>query len=106
MKPIENRKTEKPPKISRIKKGANLEFIATYMFSKPGVGSTEIRRALCKERNKQYHRGMYTEYFSRLPRWKKDFAGRYWSRCSTGWILTLEGMGLVNLKEVPCITYK
>jgi hypothetical protein len=113
MKTIENRNTEKLPEISRAsrhqkrqpcKKGANLEFIANYMFSKPGVGSTEIRRALCRERDKPYSRGMYTTYFSRLPNWKKEFVGRYWSRCNTGWMLTLEGMGLVNLKEVSWLT--
>jgi len=109
---MKNRNTEKLPEISRegismkrkyCKKGANLEFIATYMYNNFGTGSTNIRRALCKERGKEYSRGMYTCYFSEMPSWKYTYKNRFWTKNNKGWTLTLEGMGLVNLKEVTCI---
>jgi len=103
---LKNEKCEKRPGTSRegihmkrkyCKRGANLSFIATYMYNNFGTGSTDIRRALCKERDKEYSRGMYTCYFSEMPPWKPTYKNRFWTKNNNGWYLTLQGMGLVML---------
>lgn len=86
-------------KKKRAKKGSNLRFIADYMFANPGCTSTEARRALCSHRGKVYHRGMYSDYFSKTWTKPKDYVypDKYWTKLETGgWILTLQGLGLVG----------
>lgn len=105
MKEAKNRKAEKPPEISRAisgtrRKGSNLEFIATYLFTHFGARASDVRRALCQFRGKDYHRGMYCSYFAHLPRYRRrqQYRDRYWTKNEDGWVLTSQGMGLVNLK--------
>ena len=88
----------------RAKKGSNLRFIADYMFANPGCTSTEVRRALCSHRGKAYHRGMYSDYFSKTWTKPKDYIypDRYWTKLeSGGWILTLQGLRLVGHGNPP-----
>lgn len=82
----------------RAKRGANLQFIANYLYKNPGARVTYVLNALCRHRGKPEKRGMYTRYFS--SSWtiekKYRYPGRYWKKSGHGWILTLEGMGLVT----------
>jgi len=88
----------------RAKKGANLKFIAQYLYDKPGATATEIRRALCAHNGKAYSKGYYTEYFYNHSwgSWRKakesSALGQYWIKCGDGpgWILTLHGLTLVE----------
>jgi len=109
---VKKGKTEKLLEISRVKSGAmssqsinarlgnNLEFIATYLFTHWGAKASDVRRALCRFRGKEYHRGMYCSYFADLPRYKRreQYRDRYWTKKNKGWYLTTQGMGLVKLQ--------
>jgi hypothetical protein len=49
-----------------VKQGANIQFIATYLFNNPGAPGAEVRRELCKARGidpGRAKRGTYTCYF-------------------------------------------
>lgn len=106
---VKNRNTENSSERSRenfnpnsinARLGSNLEFIATYLFTHFGARSSDVRRALCRHRGKEYHRGMYCSYFAHLPKYKRksQYRDRYWTKTDNGWILTSQGMGLVKLK--------
>lgn len=86
----------------RARMGSNLEFIATYLFTHLGATSTEVRKALCRARGKEYNRGIYIAYFAKRPHASRPkamaFADRYWTKKDGGWYLTTLGMGLVQLK--------
>ena len=90
-------RVESRPKRKYCRRGANLEFIATYLFTHFGASSTDVRRGLCRERDKEYTRGMYTCYFSEMPSWKAKYKNRFWTKKNNGWYLTTQGMGLVQL---------
>ncbi len=109
---VKNRKAEKSLETSRAdfesissrvryaQETNNLEFIATYLFTHWGAKASDVRRALCRFRGKEYHRGMYCSYFANLPRYKRreQYRDRYWTKKDRGWYLTTQGMGLVQLK--------
>ena len=81
----------------------NLNFIATYLFHNPGAGYTEILKALCTWKGKEYRSGLYTCYlsdmFSPFCR-RQGYRGDLWNKMGpnhsrSGYILTLEGMARV-----------
>ena len=106
---VKNQKTENSLETSRAdlnpnsvhaRLGNNLEFIATYLFTHWGATSSDVRKALCRFRGKEYHRGMYCSYFAHLPKYnrKSQYRDRYWVKKGKCWYLTTQGMGLVKLQ--------
>lgn len=82
-----------------FKKGDNLRFIADYLLKHPGSTMTEVRRALCKFRDNNYHRGKYSTYFAKswIPGNRKSYVDAYWYKREGGWYLTLAGYGLATV---------
>jgi len=99
---LETSRADSNPNSVHARLGNNLEFIATYLFTHWGAKASDVRRALCRFRGKEYHRGMYCSYFAHLPRYKRkeQYRDRYWTKKDNGWYLTTQGMGLVQLKGV------
>mgnify|MGYP001271920201 FL=1 len=75
----------------------NIQFIIQYLREYPGSRYTDITKALCAYRGKEWTRGYYSRYFS-----KSWVHGRYiypgylwWKpkniRDMSGWDLTTEG---------------
>ena len=70
----------------------NIQFIIQYLREYPGSRYTDITKALCAYRGKEWTRGYYSRYFS-----KSRVHGRYiypdylWCK-SDGWYLTREGI--------------
>ena len=97
---LETSREDFNPNSVNAKLGNNLEFIATYLFTHWGAKASDVRRALCRFRGKEYHRGMYCSYFADLPRYKRreQYRDRYWTKKDKGWYLTTQGMGLVKLR--------
>ena len=114
MATMKNQKTENPSERSRAdsrrmssreryaQQANNLEFIATYLFTHWGAKASDVRRALCLYKGKEYHRGMYCSYFAHLPKYRRrqQYRDRYWTKKDNGWYLTTQGMGLVKLTGV------
>ena len=94
----------------KVAHGANISFLANYIFNNPGCTSGEARKALCENNGKVWTngtemRGQYTTYFNAGwiggKSWPKNPCGRYWRRHSfengkTGYVLTLEGLSKVS----------
>ncbi len=94
-----------------VKYGANIEFIATYIFNNPGCTSTEVRRALTENNGRVWTngtemRGQYTAYFCTGwiggSSWPRNPCGRYWHRMKrpdgkNGHLLTTEGLSKVTV---------
>lgn len=90
------------PKWPRLPyRGYNIDFIAQYLYEKPGARSGEIRDALARSRGmKAAPPGWLTDYFYRGRRGTK-YAGRLWERVyednpRCGWRLCLEGYSHVR----------
>jgi len=99
---LETSRADFNPNSVHARLGNNLEFIATYLFTHWGAKASDVRRALCRFRGKEYHRGMYCSYFAHLPMYRRNaqYRDRYWTKKDNGWYLTTQGMGLVQLKGV------
>jgi hypothetical protein len=76
-----------------VKQGANIEFIATYLFNNPGAPGALVRQELCKARGidpGRSKRGTYTCYF---------YTGRFnhlWTKREGGFYLTSKGLARVQ----------
>jgi hypothetical protein len=81
-----------------FKRGDNIRFIADRLFKKPGSTMTEVRRALCKFRDKGYTRGQYAQYFAKayIHGNRRSYVDHYWYKGDGGWYLTIRGYGLVT----------
>ncbi len=78
-----------------VKQGANIEFIATYLFNNPGAEGAEVRRELCKARGidpGRSKRGHYTCYFY-TDRFKHLW---YAPKNKPGFYLTSQGLARVQ----------
>jgi len=75
-----------------VKQGANIEFLATYLFNNPGAPAAEARRALCASRgiDGRERRGYYACYFY------TDRFSHLWTNRDGGWYLTQQGLARVN----------
>lgn len=75
-----------------VKQGANIEFLATYLFNNPGAGSGQARRALCAARGIDglARPGYYACYFY------TDRYNHLWTKRDGGWYLTQRGLARVN----------
>ena len=82
-----------------FRKGDNLRFIANYLYKNPGSRYTDILRALCKYRGKEYRRGLYNEYFrSGGPWWKtRGYGTTHWKKEMGVWWLLPGGMEHVDV---------
>ena len=84
-----------------FRRGDNLRFIATYLHENPGSRYTDIVRALCEFRGKEYHRGMYTSYFRGDPGWrtwmKPGYGVTLWANHLGVWWLLPAGMEYVDV---------
>lgn len=95
----------------QVKRGENIEFLATYIFNNPGCTSGEARKALCLRNRVRWTngtemRGQYTTYFNEgwiggKKAWARNPCGRYWKRMKrpdgkTGHLVTLEGLSKVS----------
>lgn len=78
----------------------NLNLIANHLFNHPGAKYADITRMLCNEKGKDWHRGMYSQYFTKKYQpWHKDrvYADILWEKTGCGgWVLTLKGMCYVT----------
>ena len=76
-----------------VKQGANIEFIATYLFNNPGTPGAKVRSELCKARGidpGRSKRGHYTCYF---------YTGRFkhlWTKRGGVFYLTSQGLARVQ----------
>ena len=64
----------------------------------PGSLYSDILKGLCAHNGKDWHRGMYSQYFSScwtIPSVYR-YPGRYWVKREGGWWLTTLGYGLVG----------
>ena len=105
-----------PARRTKRKKPNNLNFIATYLFERPGASATEVRKALWIYKNKKicndYNpKKSYVSYFQTdKGHSHRGYVPRYWqkiNRCR--WILTSDGLFLVDkrlLKKVAKIAKK
>tara|TARA_Y100000592_G_scaffold99790_1_gene177231 strand:- start:815 stop:1078 length:264 start_codon:yes stop_codon:yes gene_type:complete len=86
--------------MSEFKRGDNLRFIANYLYANPGSRYTDILRALCEFRGKEYNRGMYCEYFrSSGPKWLRlGYGTTHWKKEAGVWWLRPKGMVHVDLR--------
>ncbi len=85
-------------------RGYNIDFIAQYLYEKPGARSGEIRDALARSRGMESAPpGWLTDYFyrNRTRAGGTAYAGRLWERVDEGnprrgWRLCLEGYARVR----------
>ena len=79
-----------------------VQFIIQYLAQNPGSRYTDLTKAICKFRGKEWHRGMYVRYFSEYQSytWNPNgdnwpctiYPGKYWAKESDGkWYLTWFG---------------
>ena len=75
-----------------VGQGANVQFIATYLFNNPGAKGSQVRRALCQARGIDASKrpGHYACYFYTL-RFK-----HHWTQRDGGFYLTERGLAQVR----------
>jgi hypothetical protein len=75
-----------------VGQGANVQFIATYLFNNPGAKGSQVRRALCQARGIDASKrpGYYACYFYTL-RFK-----HHWTQRDGGFYLTQRGLAQVR----------
>ena len=94
-----------------------VQFLIQYLAKNPGSRYTDLTKAICKFRGKEWHRGMYCRYFSEYQSytWNPNgdnwpctiYPGKYWAKDSSGkWYLTwqgrrIAGTGWYKGKRVP-----
>ena len=100
-----------------------VQFIIQYLAQNPGSRYTDLTKAICKFRGKEWHRGMYCRYFSEYQAYTfcpdKDtsypqtiYPGKYWAKDSDGkWHLTwsgrrIAGTGWYKGKLIPQLMQK
>ena len=92
--------------VTRIKKGENIKWIASYLYANPGVGAHECKRALLSWRGFKMcdqSRGQYASYFYDYYA-KKWYFNKLWTVEKFNqdgpkkMILRSEGMGRVDLQ--------
>jgi hypothetical protein len=75
-----------------VKQGANIQFIATYLFNNPGAPGALVRQELCKALGIDpgfSKRGWYTCYF---------YTNRFthlWTKRDGGFYLTQQGLARI-----------
>jgi hypothetical protein len=69
----------------------NIQFLARFLSTNPGVGSVAARRALCDWKGVPYREGQYSWYFSKYYTGCAQVYG-YWEKQGSGWHLTEKGL--------------
>ena len=72
------------------KKMTNLDFIGLYLKLYPGSRYSDITKALCNFRGRNWTRGYYSRYFSSWHNWHKSkvYAGYAWTKSGGRWYLS------------------
>jgi hypothetical protein len=75
-----------------VGQGANVQFIATYLFNNPGAKGSQVRRALCQARGIDASKrpGYYACYFY------TDRFTHHWTQRDGGFYLTQRGLAQVQ----------
>jgi len=78
-----------------------VQFLIQYLAKNPGSRYTDLTKAICKFRGKEWHRGMYVRYFTEYQAYTYNFngpsypqtvyPGRLWEKYEGKWYLTPRG---------------